>query len=94
MFYLHIICKRYGTFSLPPSLPHTGVDVRLSDYGVSQFSTPCGLWKQKGTEDYMAPELREKDNMAYDEKVAHVLFSLSIYNIPYGMKYVYWQELY
>ena len=46
-----------------------GVDVRLADYGVSQFSTPSGLWRHKGTEEYMAPELRANNNVAYDEKV-------------------------
>ena len=46
-----------------------GVDVRLADYGVSQFSTPSGLWRHRGTEEYMAPELRGSDNLAYDEKV-------------------------
>jgi len=46
------------------------VDVRLADYGVSQFSTPSGLWRHKGTEEYMAPELfKAHRNQAYDEKV-------------------------
>ena len=46
-----------------------GVDVRLADYGVSQVSTPSGLWRNRGTEEYMAPELRDSHNTAYDEKV-------------------------
>lgn len=50
--------------------PDRGVDVRLADYGVSQFSTPSGLWCRKGTEEYMAPELfKAHRNQAYDEKV-------------------------
>jgi len=50
--------------------PDRGVDVRLADYGVSQFSTPSGLWRHKGTEEYMAPELfKTHRNQAYDEKV-------------------------
>lgn len=50
--------------------PDQGVDVRLADYGVSQFSTPSGLWRHKGTEEYMAPELfKSHRNQAYDEKV-------------------------
>ena len=50
--------------------PDRGVDVRLADYGVSQFSTPSGLWRHKGTEEYMAPELfKAHRNQAYDEKV-------------------------
>ena len=51
-----------------------GVDVRLADYGVSQFSTPSGLWRQRGTEEYMAPELRGNHlhHTAYDDKVIHV----------------------
>ena len=50
--------------------PDKEVDVRLADYGVSQFSTPSGLWRHKGTEEYMAPELfKSHRNQAYDEKV-------------------------
>ena len=46
------------------------MDVRLADYGVSQFSTPSGLRRCKGTEEYMAPELfRSYGNQTYDEKV-------------------------
>lgn len=52
--------------------PDRGVDVRLADYGVSQFSTPSGLWRHKGTEEYMAPELfNTKSNQGYDEKVGN-----------------------
>lgn len=36
---------------------------------MSQFSTPSGLWRQRGTEEYMAPELRGNQHTAYDEKV-------------------------
>ena len=48
--------------------PQHGVDVRISDYGTSQFSTPLGLRGAKGTEEYMAPECFKK-KMSYDEKV-------------------------
>ena len=47
-----------------------GVDVRLTDYGVSQFSSPLGLRSVKGTEEYMAPELcKYGEQSCYDEKV-------------------------
>lgn len=46
-----------------------GVDVKLADYGVSQFNTPGGLHRQRGTEEYMAPELFRHSYTAYDEKV-------------------------
>jgi len=45
------------------------VDVRLTDYGVSQFSSPLGLRSVKGTEEYMAPELcKYGEQSCYDEK--------------------------
>ena len=50
--------------------PEDGVDVRLTDYGVSQFSSPSGLRSMKGTEEYMAPELcKYGEQSFYDEKV-------------------------
>ena len=53
-----------------PSLYGRGVDVKLSDYGVSQFYSPSGLHRHTGTEEYMAPELfRDNRKLAYDEKV-------------------------
>lgn len=47
--------------------PERGVDVRLTDYGIAQFSSPSGLRRHRGTEEYMAPELFRGRN--YDEKV-------------------------
>ena len=50
--------------------PQHGVDVKLADYGVSQFCSPSGLHRHKGTEEYMAPELfQDRRKFAYDEKV-------------------------
>ena len=50
--------------------PEDGVDVRLTDYGVSQFSSPSGLRSVRGTEEYMAPELSKFGEQSfYDEKV-------------------------
>ena len=50
--------------------PDRGVDVKLADYGVSQFNAPGGLHRQRGTEEYMAPELfHQHSSVAYDEKV-------------------------
>ena len=49
--------------------PEKGVDVKLADYGVSQFNAPGGLHRHRGTEEYMAPELFRHSYMAYDEKV-------------------------
>ena len=47
-----------------------GVDVKLADYGVSQFYSPSGLRRHKGTEEYMAPELfSDNRKVVYDEKV-------------------------
>ena len=47
-----------------------GVDVKLADYGVSQFYSPSGLRRHKGTEEYMAPELfSDSRKIVYDEKV-------------------------
>ena len=47
------------------------MDVRLTDYGVSQFSSPSGLRSMKGTEEYMAPELcKYGEQSFYDEKVS------------------------
>lgn len=49
------------------------VDAKLADYGVSQFYTPGGLRRHKGTEEYMAPELfRNRASLTYDEKVSWV----------------------
>lgn len=51
--------------------PEDGVDVRLTDYGVSQFSSPSGLRSMKGTEEYMSPELcKFGEQSFYDEKVS------------------------
>ena len=47
--------------------PEKGIDVKLTDYGISQFSSPSGLRRHRGTEEYMAPELFRSRN--YDEKV-------------------------
>lgn len=56
--------------------PIQGVDVKLADYGVSQFYSPSGLRRHKGTEEYMAPELfHDKRRLAYDEKVGHFITS-------------------
>ncbi|CAI8020658.1 Leucine-rich repeat serine/threonine-protein kinase 1 [Geodia barretti] len=66
--------------------PDRGVDVRLADYGVSQFSTPSGLWRQRGTEEYMAPELRGSRNSAYDEKVDIFSFALLLHLIVTGRR--------
>ena len=53
--------------------PSKGVDVKLADYGVSQFYSPSGLHRHKGTEEYMAPELfHDKRKLAYDEKVGQI----------------------
>ncbi len=50
--------------------PSQVVDVKLADYGVSQFYSPSGLRRHKGTEEYMAPELfHNKRKVTYDEKV-------------------------
>ena len=47
------------------------MDIRLTDYGVSQFLSPSGLRSMKGTEEYMAPELcRYGEQSFYDEKVS------------------------
>ena len=57
------------------------VDAKLADYGVSQFYTPGGLRRHKGTEEYMAPELfRSHNNLTYDEKVicAYILMIVAI----------------
>ena len=53
------------------------MDVRLTDYGVSQFSSPSGLRSMKGTEEYMAPELcKYGEQSFYDEKVNRQYSSL------------------
>ena len=52
------------------SLSPEKVDVRLADYGFSQFSTPVGLGKGSGTEEYLAPEILGLHGATtYDEKV-------------------------
>ena len=57
--------------------PRRGVDVKLADYGVSQFYSPSGLHRHKGTEEYMAPELfHDRRKLAYDEKVTTYIQSL------------------
>ena len=58
--------------------PDKGVDVKLADYGVSQFNTPGGLHRHRGTEEYMAPELFRHSYMAYDEKVRYQLKSVAL----------------
>ena len=50
--------------------PSSGVRIRITDCGLSQFSTPRGLRVATGTEEYMAPELlRSSRNQLYNEKV-------------------------
>ena len=58
------------------------MDIKLADYGVSQFYSPSGLHQQKGTEEYMAPELfhDKGERTAYDEKVS-LNFDLSVHSI-------------
>ena len=71
-------------WSLHPSL---GVDIRLADYGVSQFATPSGLRRHKGTEEYMAPELFRGDGtLTYDEKVDIFSFALVLHLVVTGRK--------
>eukprot|EP00731_Ephydatia_muelleri_P017993 Em0011g33a len=65
--------------------PQHGVDVRISDYGTSQFSTPLGLRGAKGTEEYMAPECFKK-KMSYDEKVDIFSFGLLLFHVVTGRR--------
>ena len=61
--------------------PVNGVNVKISDCGLSQFTTPLGLHRQKGTEDYMAPELFTNGRKwSYDEKVCALSYILNNYN--------------
>ena len=65
--------------------PTRGVLVKISDCGLSQFSTPSGLSLQMGTEEFMAPELfMAGRKLPYNEKVKtnffkalHFSFSIS-----------------
>ena len=58
------------------------MDVRLTDYGVSQFKSPSGLRSMKGTEEYMAPELGKFGEYSfYDEKVGSTLPTMAFMNI-------------
>ena len=61
--------------------PEEGVDVRLTDYGASQFTSPSGLLSMKGTEEYMAPELGKfGEHSFYDEKVGGTLPKITCMN--------------
>ena len=43
------------------------LNVKISDYGISRFSTPQGIAGVEGTPGYQAPEIRP--GVGYDEKV-------------------------
>lgn len=44
------------------------INVKLSDYGISQWSSLIGLTAVKGTAGYQAPEVSQR-NTRYDSKV-------------------------
>ena len=44
------------------------INVKLSDYGISQWSSVMGLTASKGTPGYQAPEVTQQ-NTNYNEKV-------------------------
>ena len=47
------------------------VNIKISDYGISKFTTAQGMVGMVGTPGYMAPEIM--DGQAYNEKVIGVL---------------------
>ena len=47
--------------------PTAAVNVKISDYGISKFTTSQGMMGMVGTPGYMAPEIME--GQAYNEKV-------------------------
>lgn len=64
-------------------------NVKLSDYGISQWSSMMGLTAGKGTPGYQAPEITQR-NVTYNEKVDIFSFGVTFYEIitgghhPYG----------
>ena len=46
------------------------INVKLSDYGISQWSSLIGLTAVKGTAGYQAPEVSQR-NTRYNDKVSN-----------------------
>ncbi|XP_064609297.1 leucine-rich repeat serine/threonine-protein kinase 1-like [Liolophura sinensis] len=59
------------------------VNIKLSDYSISQFSTPQGLAGFCGTPGYQAPEVCF--GVAYDDKVDIFSFGIVVYEILTGV---------
>ncbi|XP_070204815.1 leucine-rich repeat serine/threonine-protein kinase 1-like isoform X2 [Littorina saxatilis] len=58
------------------------INVKISDYGISKFTTSQGMMGIVGTPGYMAPEIM--DGQAYNEKVDIFSFSMVIYELLTG----------
>ena len=55
--------------------PNDTINVKISDYGISKFTTSQGMTGMVGTPGYMAPEIM--DGQAYNEKVCLGVFFLT-----------------
>ncbi|XP_066910752.1 leucine-rich repeat serine/threonine-protein kinase 2-like isoform X2 [Clytia hemisphaerica] len=64
------------------------INVKLSDYGISQWSSILGLTAVKGTAGYQAPEVSQR-NISYDGKVDIVSFGVTFYEIVTGGMHPY-----
>ncbi|XP_076443910.1 leucine-rich repeat serine/threonine-protein kinase 1-like [Babylonia areolata] len=62
--------------------PEDSINVKISDYGISKFTTSQGLMGMVGTPGYMAPEIM--DGQAYNEKVDIFSFSMVVYELLTG----------
>ncbi|XP_035667179.1 leucine-rich repeat serine/threonine-protein kinase 1-like, partial [Branchiostoma floridae] len=68
-------------WSLDPSVP---INVKISDYGISQFSSPQGVLSTDGTPGFQAPEVRP--GMVYDFKVDIFSYAMLLYELSTGLR--------
>ncbi|KAI8480800.1 Leucine-rich repeat serine/threonine-protein kinase 1 [Branchiostoma belcheri] len=68
-------------WSLDPQVP---INVKISDYGISQFSSPQGVLSSDGTPGFQAPEVRP--GMVYDFKVDIFSYAMLLYELSTGLR--------
>ncbi|CAH1254419.1 CYP2J2 [Branchiostoma lanceolatum] len=68
-------------WSLDPRVP---INVKISDYGISQFSSPQGVLSTDGTPGFQAPEVRP--GMVYDFKVDIFSNAMLLYELSTGLR--------
>ncbi|XP_074650485.1 leucine-rich repeat serine/threonine-protein kinase 1-like [Tubulanus polymorphus] len=79
IIYRDLKAQNVLVFNLDENKP---INVKLSDYGISRFSTPQGIIGNDGTAGFIAPEI--ETGVAHDQQVDIFSFAMFLYELMSG----------